>query len=420
MTEGQGQFTTTSDENLLSVEQCFKSIASIPGQPKSVGRGVMCDGALKSDELTLTALYARALDRFLFPDELVHVGACLHQLPVKRVGSSVERADLQVAILHNRCPHDPVLLSDVKLENLQGAIKETGSYAIRVANVTNEDRSYTVHLGLPVSDTTAKLLLLVGDYGFLREITICEARIDSDDSKAFFATLFGAVHYLISNPIHKMDAGMEPMQVDDLQVLDGHNGRNNHVFKSNGTVYKLYDTEFTRSQSPNIEVIESISTDYLPDLLLTPLTVDNRVMRLQYSFIPGNHTPHSIDQFVCIVKDLEKLHAKNYVHSDIRDVNLVFSKSSSKAWMIDFDLAGAVGTQYPPSYKHDDIPERHQDARAYSKRQKEHDMFALSVIIKQFCPFLEEETVDQLQKCNYSEAVTLLLDHKCSVHRTIN
>ena len=418
--KGPSQFEkNASDKDLVSVEQSFKKIASIPSKPTSVGRGIMSNQKLKTAELSLTALYARALDRFLFPDELVDAGACLHQLPVKREGSAVQRADLQVAILRDGYPYEPVLLSDVKQNNLQTAIKETDAYAITVANVVNEYPSYTVHLGLPVSDTTAKLLLLVGDYGLLREITICEAHFDSGDSKAFFATLFAAVHFLISCPIHKFSAGMEPIQqVADLQVLDHHNGRNCRVFKSNGTVYKLYDTELTPSRLPNIEVIQSIDTNYLPDLLLKPLTVDERVMCLQYTYIPGDHTPRSIDQFVCIVNSLKILHEKNYVHSDIRDVNLVFSESSKEAWIIDFDLAGEVGTHYPSTYACNiSVPERHKDARAFCKRQTKHDMFALSEIIKSFCPSIEENTIDQLQKCNYSMAAALLLEHKCSVHK---
>ena len=50
------------------------------------------------------------------------------------------------------------------------------------------------------------------------------------------------------------------------------------------------------------------------------------------------------------MQDLHILHVAGYVHGDLRKENLLFGVEDSKAWMIDFDLAGKVNTYYPETY----------------------------------------------------------------------
>ena len=66
------------------------------------------------------------MDRFIFSESERAKGACYHQLPVRRAGSGVERPDLYVACLDKTgYPCTPVLLCDVKLDNLIAAVWET-------------------------------------------------------------------------------------------------------------------------------------------------------------------------------------------------------------------------------------------------------------------------------------------------------
>lgn len=68
---------------------------------------------------------------------------------------------------------------------------------------------------------------------------------------------------------------------------------------------------------PNFDAIQSIDSDYLPDMKVVPLTDGKRVLCLQYTHIEGSHRPCNLQQLVKILKDLEKLHKANYVHGDI-------------------------------------------------------------------------------------------------------
>ena len=72
--------------------------------------------------------------------------------------------------------------------------------------------------------------------------------------------------------------GMVPIRgMDDATVLDLSRTRNAHVFHSGNTVYKLYDNQFCKLQ-PNFDAIQSIDSDYLPDMKVVPLTDDKCVL----------------------------------------------------------------------------------------------------------------------------------------------
>ena len=50
--------------------------------------------------------------------------------------------------------------------------------------------------------------------------------------------------------------------------------------------------------------------------------------------------PHQLCQFAYIMKDLNRLHLKGYVHGDIKKENLLFS--DNYAWMIDYSVGRYV------------------------------------------------------------------------------
>ena len=66
-------------------------------------------------------------------------------------------------------------------------------------------------------------------------------------------------------------------------------------------------------------------------------------------FKPGRHRAETPLEFLPIIKKLEMLHGKGYVHGDIRAFNVVFD-GKGNGWLIDFDLGGKVGKKCPQGY----------------------------------------------------------------------
>ena len=49
-------------------------------------------------------------------------------------------------------------------------------------------------------------------------------------------------------------------------------------------------------------------------------------------------------------KTLDKLHRRGYVHSDVREPNLLFSQNGTDVILFDFDLMDKVDTVYPDGF----------------------------------------------------------------------
>ena len=113
---------------------------------------------------------------------------------------------------------------------------------------------------------------------------------------------------------------------------------------------------------------------------LTSLTTDERVLRLEYRYIPEGQTKTE-KQFRKLFQDPEKLHRNGYVHSDIREEDLVFGEKEDEAWMIDFDPADREGTYYPITYN-GKLPCRHPSAQPHERREKKHDTHSLGYILQ--------------------------------------
>ena len=129
------------------------------------------------------------------------------------------------------------------------------------------------------------------------------------------------MHSLCVNSISFGTAGMHPINNGICAVLDDHNGRHTHVFLDINIVYKFYDKHCPLFQelSPNYSIIK-LAAQSLPGLVLYKETEDSPVERLSYSYIEGSTTPRSIQQFVCILQALCRLHDNDYVHADVRQI----------------------------------------------------------------------------------------------------
>ena len=77
-----------------------------------------------------------------------------------------------------------------------------------------------------------------------------------------------------------------------------------------------------------------------------------KVAILAIPFMPGSHLPGTIAQVVAVVEHLKRMHHLDFVHGDIRLLNMVFSNEKSE--LIDFDFSGKTGsTLYPLGYRGD-------------------------------------------------------------------
>ena len=68
-------------------------------------------------------------------------------------------------------------------------------------------------------------------------------------------------------------------------------------------------------------------------MCITLTQLNEQVHCLQYDYIFGQIKPSNLRQFASIMKDLNILHVKNFVHGDIRKENLRFSRDCEEVWI---------------------------------------------------------------------------------------
>ena len=342
--------------------------ASLQEQPDANGFGILSSSPIRSQELTFSSLYARALDRFLFRDE--SVGACLHQGPVRKEGTRgcPEASDVYVIPLRNFKPGTPLLVSDIKTQDYDTALKETSLYASCCVNhVRLNDETCPLILGLPVTRAQASLYLYVSSHRKMWGIKVIGSNPPHDS--ALLCTVYAAVNYLCRNPTFETHPLVHPIPFkgNGFSPL-GSNGRS-FLKQDTRIVRKIFDTLDNRI-SPNIKLMESVGYSVTG----VPLSSDQRFVYIKYSYLDGDHSPTLLKQFAGVTHMLHKVHEKGYVHGDIRLENIVFSSNGSH--LIDFDLAKNEGRLYPEGYCwYQDI--RHNRARQHLEMKREHDRYSL-------------------------------------------
>ena len=149
--------------NLKKTVEAINTATTLSHHAPSEGFGFLSSEEICSQEMTLSALFARALDRFLFKDSCV--GACLHQGPVrKKCGNpgSPEAADMYVMPFHSSfLPGTPLLVSDIKLEEVGKAVTQTSLYAHCCMHIRHNCDSHPVILGFPVTKNVASLYVFL-------------------------------------------------------------------------------------------------------------------------------------------------------------------------------------------------------------------------------------------------------------------
>jgi serine/threonine protein kinase len=79
-------------------------------------------------------------------------------------------------------------------------------------------------------------------------------------------------------------------------------------------------------------------------------TVGRQLLVISVPYKKGSHIVNKLTDFIPIIQQLQELHAKGYVHGDIRGFNVLFSENGGGG-LIDFDFSGTPEKDsYPPGY----------------------------------------------------------------------
>ena len=377
----QAHTTTVMQQSLDQFIQEFQCIQQIHDRP-AVVEGYLGDSELRKRELLKIALMARALDRFLFPDDqLKTLGGCYHQLPSRAGTHRPEAPDVTVMALQGNVPTSTVLMADGKNSGLEAAEIESCMY---VVTLMQQLKSNTVLLGLPFDQNQVSLKVYVGYDASVLEMTVClVSREDTQGLRRLFCTLYGCVHALILSPIlSTYQSGITIKCCDgnhkilSIPVKEGgysHLCTGARVIHCEGKnlVYKYYNIFHRDFNIAANEVLPNAAIEHL----------NTQVTRLQYQYLCGSHTPLTIAHVRAIISKLYMLHCEGLVHSDIRSENLIFCTDNVSAHIIDFDLADEEEKRYPVEYVSRNIPERHPEARSGKMRAKSHDRYSLHYVL---------------------------------------
>ena len=343
---------------------------------------------LSNEEYVYSAMFFRALDRFLFPNNGDR-GCVLHQPSLE----TRDRPDGYIATLKGNLPSVPILTSDFKKENEDFERATTESIGYFQSIICSGKKSFPV-LVMPCTRQTLSLYLCwpIDNHNHAT-IKICEAQKEKFSN--FFHALRFAVEHLIINKESLVGTKFKVMPVKELE-LQGRLVENRCVYERNGYVYKLFNTQTRPWAVPNEDIIKgALGDDYLPEIQVVELTKDNSCKYLKYKYIDNDKKCLTFTDFEPIMDTLDKLHAFGYVHSDVRLQNMLFpSNGHDKAKLIDFDLTAKPGVRYPDGYNQ--FKERHTNAKAGEERQFIHDRYSLHYIIKSQVDL----TTDEQNRCD--------------------
>ena len=358
---------------MTALERASKAIQTFCTLVDAVdqSRGLLSDTHLMSHELAFTSRFTRALDRFLFPDNLIDKGECLHQVPSRCRDGDHRKTDI-CDIYCATFPSGPVLLADLKNFDATVAAEESVLYAVNGSSVQNvREKKFCLQVGIPATRESMNLVVYMPINKKIWRLPVAKA---VPWNKALLCTIYVAVHYLIDRPIVQYNSAFKPQPKKNLeleQLIDG----NIRVYtdSNNTKVYKFFETN--GSEEPNEKLLNDLSID----CSLNDFTDDGAYRILELPFNEGNHDlPSNLDSFRGALEKLSEVHKKGMVHGDIRIPNILFSEGNST--LIDFDLARGIGERYPYNYKH--FLGRHPDATANAVMQICHDKFAFAEIIK--------------------------------------
>ena len=367
-------------QNAVSAIRVAATLPVVDDMPQRCG--LMSSSLLRRSELAYSSLYARALDRFIFTKE--SDGACLHQVPCRKRDSSLrgnpESADVYIVPFDSFRPGNPLLLTDVKRNDDLGfsvADRESSLYSLTGVDV---NALVPLLIGIPGTTQRTDLQLHVIVPGELRKLTVATG---VPWNEALLCTLNAAVRHLCKHGSFSTSDSLKfisPFRsMGEYSVI----GPRKRVFvhKTDKTVYKFYDSDVDSFLKPQVmkDLIEKVRP--LPRMTLYSYPGD-RLFRLSYKFIPGNHESFKCKMFAGVVKVLAKMHKLGFVHGDVRRMNMVFCDDDNDSHLIDFDFVGRVSVDVYPSMYNSTLRVRHPSAKAHHRMEYIHDRYSLNKILE--------------------------------------
>ncbi len=317
------------------------------------------------EELNMTSHLQPSLNEYLSP-----ICLCAHQCSVLNQIPDFTIYDFNIYDNQPGISTSFVAVSDYKVSNIKHAVVESFAYSLLLScdPITHP----CLRIAFPCTKSEVQLHLHFGIPGKVLSIPIITARTKSE-IKIAFVLLKYACGILLRN---KLSSGYEvhPSKELSLPIPPLGLGR---IFKKGDSIFKLYGTEDTCC----VELQKLV----FPDASLTCLSSDGSIRCLKYKFRMGDHEPKNPKQLICAFKQLKMIHDRQYVHGDVRVVNVIFSGCGKEAWLIDFDFAGKVDMPYPVEYG-TEFMERHCDAKPMMPRKKIHDIFAMNCILQDNFP----------------------------------
>ena len=366
---------------------------------------------IRKTEYAYTSLIARALDRFVFPNEAI--GAILHQAPCRNRFGNPERPDVYIVPFNDFYPGNPLALSDVKGNPREFAMADAESSFYSVAGVEEGDRKafFPVLIGIPCTPDKLELQLHVSVDKKFWKLVIAKG---NPSDHALLCTLRAGVHCLLDNKCFETQDPIDhPAPFKDMSkysILGP--GKRTFWNKENNTVYKFYDKHMDKDTIyPNVmrELIDKVKP--LSNMNFTPYSEHSRIYELRYTYVEGNHHPSDLKAFIGVVKTLSKMHEQEIVHGDIRLANMIFPENGDSR-LIDFDFAGKHEiNEYPSEYNYQ-LRERHREAIPHGLMKLNHDRYSLKRIIEITCVGQREciRICEKLKDSDYplEDVVTLL------------
>ena len=125
----------------------------------------------------------------------------------------------------------PILLGDGKLVNVANASVETHSYCTRATRMKGREDIWLTTLGLAFTAKEAELTLAMCADGHVNVIIICSL---ATDCRAFFAILYGAVHYYIAHVQEFIQYAPGILPVSNVNSIE-YVHENNRLIKVDGS-----------------------------------------------------------------------------------------------------------------------------------------------------------------------------------------
>ena len=192
------------------------------------------------------------------------------------------------------------LTNDFKIVNHDSA--EIQTHALAASKFEYERHLCSLMLGLPMSLDKISLFVYLAFDGKLSAIKICSMSYTGDQLPRLLCVVYAAI---ISLATKHITTGA-PKLVTVKCVLSG----NCVVCVEKRQIVKYYDSLHKPYLIPNADL-------YAAENVQLQHMCNNGIAILKYDYIEGTHLPQNLRGIVNVLKNLDKIHQKGFVHGSM-------------------------------------------------------------------------------------------------------